>query len=269
MLVELGSFDAIIGMDWLLNYHAVIVCDEKIVRIPYDDEVLIIQGDKSDGRNESRLNIISCTKTQKYLLKRCHVFLERITEKKTEDKSEDKRPEDVPVVRDFLEVFPKDLPGLGAVLMQKEKVIAYTSRQLKIHEKNYITNDLELGAIKELHMRQRRWLELFSDYDCEIRYHVKDEHQKPSGLLVQPEIPQWKYEKITMDFITKLPKMSSGYDTIWVIIDRLTKSAHFLPMKETDTMERLMRLYLKEVVSRHGVSVSIISDRDSRFTSHF
>ncbi|GKC23802.1 putative reverse transcriptase domain-containing protein [Tanacetum coccineum] len=92
---------------------------------------------------------------------------------------------------------------------------------------------------------------------------------KPSGLLIPPEVPQWKWEKITMDFVTKLPKISSGYDTIWVIVDHLTKSAHFLPMKETDKMERLMRLYLKEVVSKHGVSVLIISDQDSRFTSHF
>ncbi|GJU51945.1 putative reverse transcriptase domain-containing protein [Tanacetum coccineum] len=98
---------------------------------------------------------------------------------------------------------------------------------------------------------------------------VKAEYQKPSGLLVQPKIPQWKWEKITMDFITKLPKTSSGQDTIWVIVDRLTKSAHFLPMKETNSMEKLTRLYLKEVVSRHGLSVSIISDRDSRFTSYF
>ncbi|GJX70653.1 putative reverse transcriptase domain-containing protein [Tanacetum coccineum] len=72
-----------------------------------------------------------------------------------------------------------------------------------------------------------------------------------------------------MDFITKLPKTSNGYDTIWVIVDHLTKSAHFLPMKETDTMERLTRLYLKEVVSRRRVPVSIISDHDSKFTSHF
>nr|GFA47626.1 putative reverse transcriptase domain-containing protein [Tanacetum cinerariifolium] len=98
---------------------------------------------------------------------------------------------------------------------------------------------------------------------------VKDEHQKPSGLLVHPMIPQWKWEKVTMDFITKLPKTLSGYDTIWVIVDRLTKSTHFLPKKETDLMERLMRLYMKEVASRHGVSVSIISDRDGRFTSQF
>ncbi|GJW95164.1 putative reverse transcriptase domain-containing protein [Tanacetum coccineum] len=72
-----------------------------------------------------------------------------------------------------------------------------------------------------------------------------------------------------MDFITKLPKTSSGYDTIWVIVDHLTKSAYFLPMKETNTMDRLTRLYLKEVVSRHEVRVSIISDSDSRFTSPF
>ncbi|GKD50995.1 reverse transcriptase domain-containing protein [Tanacetum coccineum] len=82
-------------------------------------------------------------------------------------------------------------------------------------------------------------------------------------------VPQWKWGRITMDFITKLPKTSSGYDTIWVIIDRLTKSAHFLQMKEINSTERLMRLYMKKVVSRHGVPVSIISDRDGRFTAPF
>nr|GEV22710.1 putative reverse transcriptase domain-containing protein [Tanacetum cinerariifolium] len=92
---------------------------------------------------------------------------------------------------------------------------------------------------------------------------VKAEHQKPSCLLVQPEIPEWKWEKITMDFITKLPKTTNGYDTIWVIVDRLTKSAYFLPMRENDLMEKLMNLYMKEVVTRHGVPVSIISDRDA------
>nr|GEZ73868.1 putative reverse transcriptase domain-containing protein [Tanacetum cinerariifolium] len=409
MPVELGSFDVIIGMDWLKTYHAVIVCDE-IVRVPFGNETLIIWCDGSNNRNQ--LNIISCTKTRKYLLKGYPVFLANITTKMIKDKSKEKRLKDVPIVRDFSEVFPEDLPGLsstrqvefqidlipgaapvarapyrlapsdmkelsdqlqelsdkgfirpssspwgapflfvkkkdgsfqmcidyrelnkltvknhypfsriedlfdqlqrssiyskidlrsgyhqlrvretdipkiafrtryghyefqvmsfgltnapaneqeheehlklilellkkeklyakfskcefwiprvqflghvidsrgaedfvaycdashkglGAVLMQREKVISYASRQLKIHEKNYTTHDLELGAVvfalkiwryylygtkctvftyhkslqhildqKELNMRQHRWLELLSDYDCEIRYH--------------------------------------------------------------------------------------------------
>ncbi|GJS44560.1 hypothetical protein Tco_0594681 [Tanacetum coccineum] len=99
-------------MDWLSKYHAVIVCDEKILRVPFGNEILIVHGDESNNGLESRLNIISCTKTQKYLLKGCHVFLAHITSKKAGDKSEEKRLEDVPVVRDFLKVFPQDLPGI-------------------------------------------------------------------------------------------------------------------------------------------------------------
>ncbi|GJW12704.1 putative reverse transcriptase domain-containing protein [Tanacetum coccineum] len=100
---------------------------------------------------------------------------------------------------------------------------------------------------------------------------AQTEAVKPKNLTAEDvgEIPEWKWEKITMDFVTKLPKTANGYDTIWVIVDRLTKSAHFLPMKETDPMEKLMKLSMKEVVTRHGVPVSIISDRDSKFTSLF
>ncbi|GJS59447.1 reverse transcriptase domain-containing protein [Tanacetum coccineum] len=270
---------------------------------------------------------------------------------------------------DFVVYCDASYQGLGAVLMQREKVIAYASRQLKPNEENYTTHDLELGAVhifdqKELNMRQRRWLELLADYDCEIHYHlgkanveenikaknlrgmdkafeirpdgtcciknqswlplfgnlrnlimheshklkysihpgsdkmyqdlkklywwpnmkaiiaeyvskcltcsrVKAECQKSSGLLVQSKIPMWKWERITMDFITKLPKTLNRHDTIWVIVDRLTKSAHFIPTQETDSMETLTRLYIKEIVSRHGVPISIISDRDSHFTSRF
>nr|GEU36263.1 reverse transcriptase domain-containing protein [Tanacetum cinerariifolium] len=106
MPIELSSFNAIIGMEWLSEYHVVIAYDEKIVR-PFGNEILIIRGDESNNRNESRLNIISCTKTQKYLLKGCHVFLAHVTTKKAKDKSEEKRLDDVPIVRDFLEVFPE------------------------------------------------------------------------------------------------------------------------------------------------------------------
>nr|GEX98807.1 putative reverse transcriptase domain-containing protein [Tanacetum cinerariifolium] len=322
MPVELGSFDVIIGMDWLAKYQAVIVCAEKIVRIPRGIEALIVHGDGSDQGNETCLNIISSTKMKKYMLEGCHVFLAYVTTKETEDKSENKQLEDVSIVRDFTKVFLKDLlglpltrqvefqsdlipgaalvarapyrlapsemkelsnqlkelsdkgfirpslagyyrrfiegfskiaksmtkltqkgvkfdwgsedfvvycdashKGLGAVLMQREKVISYASRQLKIHEKNYTTHDLELGS-------------------------VKAEHQRPSRFLVQPEIPQWKWDNITMDFIMKLLKSSHGYNIIWVIFNQHTKSEIFVPMKETNPMEKLARMYLKEIKQR-------------------
>ncbi|GKC50167.1 putative reverse transcriptase domain-containing protein [Tanacetum coccineum] len=98
---------------------------------------------------------------------------------------------------------------------------------------------------------------------------VKAKHQRPSGLLQQPEIPEWKWERITIDFITKLLRTGSGHDLIWVIVDRLTKSAHFLPICEDFKMDRLARFYLNEIVARHAVPISIISNRDSRFTSQF
>ncbi|GKB35737.1 putative reverse transcriptase domain-containing protein [Tanacetum coccineum] len=106
MPVELGSFNVIIGMDWLAKYHVVIVCDKKLIRIPWVKETLIVRGDGSNQGNETRLNIISCTKTQKYMLKVCNVFLAHVTTKKTKDKSEGKRLEDVPIVRDFLNDAP-------------------------------------------------------------------------------------------------------------------------------------------------------------------
>ncbi|GJU82898.1 reverse transcriptase domain-containing protein, partial [Tanacetum coccineum] len=327
-------------------------------------------------------------------------------------------------VEDFVVYCDASNQGLGCVLMQRGKVIAYASRQLKTHEKNYTTHDLELGAVvfalktwrhylygtksviytdhkslqhifdqKELNMRQRRWIELFSDYECEIRYHpgkanvvadalsrkerlkprrvramamtvqigmreriqvaqsealrqenilmenlhgldqqmekkegeslyfmdriwvpligdvrtiimdeahktkysvhpgadkmyydlrdrywwpgmkrdiatyvskcltcskVKAEHQRPSGLLQQPEIPEWKWDKITMDFITKLPRSKSGNDTIWVIVDRLTKSAHFLAIREDYSTERY---------GKRSTSMEIVADMECPITT--
>ncbi|GJR07766.1 putative reverse transcriptase domain-containing protein [Tanacetum coccineum] len=112
MPVELGSFDAIIGMDWLVKYQAIIVCAEKIIRIPWGNETLIVHGDGSNQGHEARLHIISYTKTQEYMLKGCPVFLENVNTKETEDKSEKKHLEDVPIVRNFPNVFPEDLLGL-------------------------------------------------------------------------------------------------------------------------------------------------------------
>ncbi|GKF31965.1 reverse transcriptase domain-containing protein [Tanacetum coccineum] len=98
---------------------------------------------------------------------------------------------------------------------------------------------------------------------------VMAEHQGPTGFLVQPEIPEWKWSNITMDLGTKLPKSSQGLDTTWVIIDRLTKSAHFLPKGENDPLDQLARLFLNKIVARHGTPISIICDRNRKFTSNF
>nr|GEV37085.1 putative reverse transcriptase domain-containing protein [Tanacetum cinerariifolium] len=111
------------------------------------------------------------------------------------------------------------------------------------------------------------WLNMKADIatfvsKCLTCAKVKDEHQKPSSLLQQPEILEWKWEKITMDFVSGLSRTPSGYDSIWVIVDCLTKSVHFLPMKKADSIKKLAQQYLKEIIYRHGMPVSIISDRD-------
>ncbi|GJY69710.1 putative reverse transcriptase domain-containing protein [Tanacetum coccineum] len=110
MPVELGSFDVIIGMDWLRKYHAVIVCDEKLVQTPYGNETLIFHGNESNNRRESRFTIISSSKAQEYMAKGCQIFLAQISAKKEEDKSEGKKLKDVPIVQDFLNVFYEDMP---------------------------------------------------------------------------------------------------------------------------------------------------------------
>ncbi|GJT84436.1 putative reverse transcriptase domain-containing protein [Tanacetum coccineum] len=112
MPVELGSLDIIIGMDWLAKYHVVIDCTEKIIRIPWGNETLIVHGNGSNRGNETRLNIISCTKTKKYMLIGHHVFLAHVTTKEIKDKLGEKRLEDVPIVQDFPKVFPENLSGL-------------------------------------------------------------------------------------------------------------------------------------------------------------
>nr|GFA01199.1 hypothetical protein [Tanacetum cinerariifolium] len=139
----------------------------------------------------------------------------------------------------FVVYCDASLKGYGTVLMQREKVIAYASRQLRTHEENYMTHDLEFGA--------RRWIELLSDYGCEIRYHPGKENVVADALS-RKEKEKPLRENVTTDFVTGLPRTPSGYDLIWVIVDRLTKSAYFLPKKKTDSIEKLAELYLKENV---------------------
>ncbi|GKA48736.1 reverse transcriptase domain-containing protein [Tanacetum coccineum] len=137
-----------------------------------------------------------------------------------------------------------------------------------------LDQQMEKKEGESLYFMDRIWVSLVGDVRTMImdeahksKYSVQAEHQSPSGLLQQPEIPEWKWDKITMDFITKLPRSKSGHDTIWVIVDRLTKSAHFLAIREDYSTEKLAKIYIDEIVARHGVPVSIISDRDGRFTS--
>ncbi|KAG8481101.1 hypothetical protein CXB51_025847 [Gossypium anomalum] len=234
----------------------------------------------------------------------------------------------------FHDSYPADKIAVKGY--QEGKVIAYASRQLKPHEKNYPTHDLELAAIifalriwrhhlygercriftdhkslkylmtqKDLNLRQRRWLELLKDYELVIDYHpgstkmyndlkkklywwvgmkrdisefvsrclicqqVRAEHQVPSGLLQPVLVPEWKWDRVTMDFVTGLPLTLKKKDAIWVVIDKLTKSAHFIPIRMDYSLDKLAELYISEIVRLHGVPLSIISDRDPRFTSRF
>ncbi|GKC22901.1 putative reverse transcriptase domain-containing protein, partial [Tanacetum coccineum] len=129
-------------------------------------------------------------------------------------------------------------------------------RTVIMHESQKSKYSIHSGSDKMYHDMKKLywWPNMKADIatyvnKCLTCTKVIAEHQRPSGLLVQPEIPQWKWDNITMDFIMKHPKLSQGYDTIWVIVDRITKSVIFVPMKETDLMERLARMYLKEVTS--------------------
>lgn len=98
---------------------------------------------------------------------------------------------------------------------------------------------------------------------------VKAEHQKPVGILKPLKVPMWKWEQIAMDFVVGLPKAKSGQDAIWVVVDRLTKCAHFLPIKISNSMDKLVELYVREIVRLHGVPISIVLDHDPRFTLRF
>ncbi|KAK5819938.1 hypothetical protein PVK06_024973 [Gossypium arboreum] len=104
---------------------------------------------------------------------------------------------------------------------------------------------------------------------CLICQQVKAEHQVPSGLLQPITIPKWKWDRVTMDFVSGLPLSASKKDAVWVVVDRLTKSAHFVPVRTDFSMDKLAELYVSQIVRLHGVPISIVSDRDPRFTSRF
>nr|GEY43790.1 putative reverse transcriptase domain, ribonuclease H-like domain, aspartic peptidase domain protein [Tanacetum cinerariifolium] len=320
---------------------------EKLI-IVFIDDILIYS--RSEEEHGSHLKIIlDLLKEEKLYVKitKCEFWLKEVQflghvvnregihvdPIKVESIKNWKTPESPTEIRSFL-----GLAGYYGRYIENFSKIAKPLTQLTQKNKAY----------KELNMQQRCWIELLSDYECEIKYHIgkanvvadalsrkerlkprrvramiggirklimdeahtsrysvhpgtdkmyndlrylywwpgmkrdigeyvskcltcskiKVEHQKPSGLLHQPKILEWKWEKITMDLVTKLPKSSSWHDTIWVVVDRLTKSAHFLPIREDYKIEKFSRIYINAIVVRHGVPVSIISDCNGRFASH-
>ncbi|GJV00243.1 putative reverse transcriptase domain-containing protein [Tanacetum coccineum] len=189
-------------------------------------------------------------------------------------------------VEDFVVYCDASNQGLGCVLIQRGKMegredgslyfldriwvpLVRGVRTIIMDEAHKTRYSVHPGADKMYHdLRVMYWWPRIKKgivtyvSKCLTCSKVKAEHQRPLGLLQQPEIPEWKWDKITMDFITKLPKTKSGHDTIWVIVDRLTKSAHFMAIREDYSTERLARLYIDEIVAQHGVPVSIILNRE-------
>ena len=194
-----------------------------------------------------------------------------------------------------LQCLDHDLASIRAKLENGETMEGWSlrNRELRYGEKLCVPNDSSLkeeilgecyrskfaihpGSTKMYRdmKRQYWWKGMKKDVvrfiaRCVVCQQVKIEHQKPGGLLQSLPIPEWKWDHITMDFVSGLPRTSRGHNAVWVIVDRLTKSAHFLNMKTTDTLETLSKLYIREIVRLHGVPLSIVSDRDSRFVAQF
>ena len=145
----------------------------------------------------------------------------------------------------------------------KEEVLreAHCSKYTVHSENNKMYHDLKQKFYLENMKRE------IAQYisKCLTCQQVKAENQKPAGLLQPLEVPEWKWEHITIDFITGLPRTQKSHDAIWVIVDRLTKSAHFLAMNNNDSLPKLAKLYIKEIIRLHGIPASIVSDRDPRF----
>ncbi|GKA99168.1 putative reverse transcriptase domain-containing protein [Tanacetum coccineum] len=343
---RLGSFDVIIGMDWLAYHRALIDCYEKIVRIP------LRKTDSLKFRREAgKISSFTCMLSRhmrKKLMNTCaspvvrspyrlapSEMLELSNQLKELQEKGFIRPSHSPWGAPLEEEYEVHLKMI-LDLLKKEKLYAKFSKcEFWLQEVQFLGHVVNRDGI---HVDPSRFIDNFSkiakpltllteknktyvwgDEQDEV-FHIMKEKlcnapmlalpDGPDDFVVYcdaskqvggvrklimdeahtsrysvhpgadkmyydlrdlywwPEIPEWKWEKITMDFVTKLPKSSSGHDTIWVVVDRLTKSAHFLPIREDYKTEKLAKIYTNEIVARHGVPVSIISDRDGRFTSH-
>nr|GEX07792.1 putative reverse transcriptase domain-containing protein [Tanacetum cinerariifolium] len=314
ILIELGTFDVIISMDWLVKHDAVIVFGEKVVRISYENKTFIVKSDKG----VSRLKVISCIKARKYVKQSCHLFLAHVTEKK----SKEKQLEDVPIIRDFPEVFPNDFPGLplprpvefridlvpedapvahepyrlgpsemrelsvqlqdllekgfihpssspwgASVLFVKKKDRSICDQDITsyaLKKRTFQLQDLELDSVQFLgyvidlsgvHVDPAK-IEAIKNWAApttpvEVRQFLRlagyYRRSKPRWVAATTEDSSLEVGKDYYGFVSGLPRMPSGYDTIWVIVVQLTKSAHFPPIKKRDSMEKLMQLFWRSL----------------------
>nr|GEY16970.1 putative reverse transcriptase domain-containing protein [Tanacetum cinerariifolium] len=173
----------------------------------------------------------------------------------------------------ILELLKKEELSCGVLLKIIERFLKIATPMTKLTQKKvkFKWGDKQEAAFQLLRQKlcSAPILALLEGSEDFIVYCDASNKGLGTVLMQREKIPEWKWDNITMDFVTKLPKTSQGYDTIWVIVDRLTKSAIFTPIRETDHMDKLARIYLKEVVTRHEIPVSIISDHDPRFASNF
>ncbi|GJY75931.1 putative reverse transcriptase domain-containing protein [Tanacetum coccineum] len=235
------DFDAIIGMDWLAKYQAIIVCAKKIVRIPWGNETLIVRGDGSNRGNEIRLNIISCTKTQKYLIKRCQVFLAHVTTKKEEDKSKEKRLEDVPIVRDFPKVFPEDLPGLP-LTRQVEFQIDLVPGAAPVAHAPYRLTPFEMKELSEQlkELSDKGFIRpSYSPWGASVLF-VKKKYRS-----FRMCIDYWELNKLTVKNRYPLPRIDDLFDqlqgsSVYSKID-LRPGYHQLRVREEDILKTAFR----------------------------
>nr|GEV72338.1 putative polyprotein [Tanacetum cinerariifolium] len=356
--VELGSFNVIIGMNWLRKYHAVIVCDKKLVRVPYGNKTLSFSGNKSSDGRESRLTIISCSKTQEYMAKGCQIFLAQISAKKEEDKSEGKQLKDY-LLQDRLEiglspaygtrtrrskdgilnsvwslrvqVMPFGLtnapvklcttPILALPEGSKDVVVYYDASHKGLGKANIVADALS----RKERVKPLRVLALVMTIGLDLPKQILDAHikaLKPENLenedvggMIKNDIPKEKLEPrvdetLFLNGRSWLPcygdlrsmimyeshklkySIHPGSDKIYQDLKKLywwpnmkadiatyvskcltcakVKAEHQRPSGlENDPLYKLARLYLNKIVDRHEIPVSIICDRDGRFTSNF
>ncbi|XP_071912309.1 uncharacterized protein [Coffea arabica] len=298
MLVDLVSldikgYDAIIGMDFLAHYHAKLDCRAKVVEFWIPGEATLKLDVKGQEVSKDRIAVDPAkvetvtmwkqletpTEVRSFLglagyYRRFIKDFSKIAGPMTELTKKNSKFIWTPKCESSFQELKKRLTSAPILALPDgvEGYVVYYDAS-KEGKANVVADALSRKA-QVAGLMVKEWDMLEEDVakfvqNCLICQQVKAEHQKPSGLLQPLEIPEWKWEHIAMDFVTGLPRSQQGFDAIWVIVDRLTKSAHFLPVSMSFSLEKLAKLYTEEIMRLHGIPISIVSDRDPRFVSRF